>query len=360
VTDTRKPITGLWTHRGRVEGGSIKVGDEALLEVDISRRERIRRNHSATHLTHWALRKVLGPHAQQKGSLVGPDRLRFDFTHNSAPSREELHEIERLVNEQILQNHPVRTEVLTMQQARERGAMMIFEEKYGDVVRLLTMGPSAELCGGTHARATGDLGLLKIIAEQGVAAGVRRLFATTGAGSLSYVQGVEAQLAQAADVLKVAPEGVVEKVSKLLDRQKSLEREVEAMKRKLLSGGSGGGIDAMLTGAREVGGVRVLGVRVEVGDRAALRELAEQLRDRLGEAVVLVGGIEGDKASLVVTVSQASTTRYKAGELIKVVAGKVGGSGGGRPDMAQAGGAEIAGLDAAVEAIYAAVAAVAG
>jgi len=355
VSDTHRPLAGLFVHRGRVESGTVEKGQTVQLTVDHPRRERTRRNHSATHLLHWALRQVLGGHAAQKGSLVGPERLRFDFTHNAPLTADEVRSIERLVNEQTLANHPIRTEVLSMEQAKKRGAMMIFEEKYGDTVRMLTMGPSTELCGGTHARATGEIGLFKITSEQGVAAGVRRILATTGEGSLSYLQGIEGTLERAALTLKATPEHLVERLEKALDRQKALEREVETLTRKLLTG-AGGGVEGLLGAARDVGGVRVLGVKSEVSDRAALRELAENLRDRLGEAVVLVGAVDGDKAALVVTVSKGLTGKLRAGELIKQAAEHVGGSGGGRPDMAQAGGTNPAGLGAAIESIYAAVA----
>ncbi len=356
VSDTQKPVSGLVVHRGKVESGGVVLGAEAKLEVDVRRRESTRRNHSATHLLHWALRQVLGAHAQQKGSLVGPERLRFDFTHNQALSDAEIERIETLVNEQVLLNHPVRTEVLDMEQARKRGAMMIFEEKYGDVVRMLNMGPSTELCGGTHARATGDIGLFKITSEQGVAAGVRRILGTTGEGSLAYVRELQSTLSEAARAAKATPDTLADKLGRMVERQRSLEREIEALQKKLLSGGGSGGIDSMLAKAREVSGVKVLGVRTDVTDRGALRELAEQLRDKLGDAVVLVGSEADGKAQLVATVSKALTDRFKAGELIKGVAALVGGSGGGRPDMAQAGGTEPAQLDAAIESIYGAVA----
>lgn len=355
VDDTVKPLTGLVVHRGTLRQGGLAVGDRVELEVDRARRERIRRNHSATHLLHWALRKVVGGHAQQKGSLVGPERLRFDFTHNAPLTREQLVEIERLVNDAILENHPVKTEVLGMEAARARGAMMIFEEKYGDVVRMLTMGPSTELCGGTHARATGDIGLFKIQSEQGVAAGVRRLVATTGAGTLEYVQSLESQLAEAARLAKTTSLDLPDKIEKLLVYQKALEKQIDELQRRLASGG-GGGVDALLHLARDVAGVKVLGVRSEVTDRGALRELAEQLRDRLGQSIVLVGSEKDGKAQLVLTVAKSLTSRFRAGDLIRGVAAVVGGSGGGRPDMAQAGGTSVDKLDEAIDHVYAAVA----
>jgi alanyl-tRNA synthetase len=355
IEDSHKPITGLVAHRGRVESGGVRVGEKLELNVDSARRDRTRRNHSATHLLHWALRQVLGSHAQQKGSLVGPDRLRFDFTSQRALSPEEIARVEDLVNQRTLQNHTVQTEVLNMDEARARGAMMIFEEKYGDVVRMLSMAESTELCGGTHARATGDIGLFKIVSEQGVSAGVRRIIAVTGDGALAYLREVEANFAKVVNLAKATPANVADKVEKLLQHERALEKQIDELQKKLATGGGGGGLDALLAKARDIAGVKVLGVRTEVTDRGALRELAEQLRDKLGQSVVLVGSVADGKAQLVVTVAKDLTSRLKAGDLIKNSAQIVGGSGGGRPDMAQAGGTELARLDEAIEAIYASV-----
>jgi alanyl-tRNA synthetase len=354
VEDTVKPKTGLFVHRGRVDSGTLRTGEAIELEVDVARRDRIRRNHSATHLLHWALRQVLGPHAQQKGSLVGPERLRFDFTHSRPLTPDEIARVEELVNERTLKNTPVRTEVLSMDEARKRGAMMIFEEKYGDVVRMLSMAESTELCGGTHARATGDVGLFKIVSEQGVAAGVRRILAVTGEGALAHLREVEGALADAARAVKTSPAQLVERLEKLVSHERSLEKQIEELQKKLASGGDGG-VDALLAKARDVLGVKVLGVRSDVSDRGALRELAEQLRDKLGDSIVLVGSEADGKAQLVLTVSKGLTSRYRAGDLIRGVAQIVGGSGGGRPDMAQAGGTELARLDEAIESIYGAL-----
>jgi len=298
---------------------------------------------------------VLGSHAQQKGSLVGPDRLRFDFTSPRALTPEEITKVEDLVNQRTLQNHTVQTEVLSMDEARARGAMMIFEEKYGDVVRMLSMGESTELCGGTHARATGDIGLFKIVSEQGVSAGVRRIIAVTGDGALAYLRDVETNFAKVVSLAKATPANVLDKVEKLLQHERALEKQIDELQRKLATGGGGGGLEALLAKARDIAGVKVLGVRTEVTDRAALRELAEQLRDKLGQSVVLVGSVADGKAQLVLTVAKDLTSRLKAGDLIKNSAQIVGGSGGGRPDMAQAGGTELARLDEAIEAIYASV-----
>jgi alanyl-tRNA synthetase len=352
IEDTHKPVTGLVAHRGRVESGGLRVGDKLELAVDSARRDRTRRNHSATHLLHWALRNVLGAHAQQKGSLVGPERLRFDFTSPRGLTPEEIAKVEDLVNQRTLENHTVRTEVLNMDEARTRGAMMIFEEKYGDVVRMLSMAESTELCGGTHARATGDIGLFKIVSEQGVSAGVRRIIAVTGDGALAYLREVEASLAKVASLAKASPNNLADKVEKLLLHERALEKQVSELERKLASGAGGGGIDSLLGKAKDISGVKVLGVRTEVTDRGALRELAEQLRDKLGPSVVLVGSEADGKAQLVLTVAKGLTDRLKAGDLIRHAAEIVGGKGGGRPDMAQAGGTDITRLDEAIESIY--------
>jgi alanyl-tRNA synthetase len=321
--------------------------------VDHTRREAIRRNHSATHLLHFALRRVVGAHAQQKGSLVGPERLRFDFTHGKPLSHEELAAIEDIVNQKVLHNAPIRTDVLSIEEAKKRGATAIFEEKYGDTVRMLTITPdSIELCGGTHAHATGDIGMFKILSEGGIAAGVRRIEAATGLTALQYVRSLEDTIQRVTKVAKAGGGDLVDRVDGLMSRQRDLEKQVADLTRKLALG-QGGGIDAMLSHARDIKGVRILALRTEVGDAAALRELAEQLRDKLGQGVAVVGAAANDKASLVACVSKDITARIKAGDLIKNIAKIVGGSGGGRPDMAQAGGPDIAKLDEALESVYA-------
>jgi alanyl-tRNA synthetase len=355
VIDTQKPLAGLIAHHGRVLKGSIAVGDVVHLVVDHARRTATRRNHSATHLLHWALRTALGEQATQKGSLVAPDRLRFDFAHGKALTVEEIARIEDLVNAKILTDAPVLTEVLPIDEARRRGAVAIFEEKYGDVVRMLTMTKdSVELCGGTHARALGEIGLFKIVSEQGLAAGVRRIEAVTGLNALGYVRSVEGSLRGAARLIKASPADVIEKIEKLVERDRALEKEIAELKRKVaMGGGPGGGLDELLRGARDIPGGKALAVRLPVGDSATLREMAEKLRDKLGDSVVLVGAANEDKAMLVLVVSKSLTGRYPAGDLIKGVAQTVGGSGGGRPDMAQAGGTQIARLDEALESLHA-------
>jgi alanyl-tRNA synthetase len=357
VRDTQKPLTGLIVHQGAVEEGEIHVGQPVHLEVDHARRTATRRNHSATHLLHWALRTVLGEQAQQKGSLVGPDRLRFDFSYGKAVTPEEIQKIEDLVNGKVLTSAPVLTEVLPIAEARAKGAVAIFEEKYGDVVRVLTMSKdSVELCGGTHARSLGELGLFKIVSEAGVAAGVRRIEAATGLNALAYVRELEGTIRQTARAVRSGTADIAEKVEKLVERDRQLEKEVADLKRKIAfgTGGStgGGGLDEMIAKAKTIPGGRALAVRVDVSDPATLREMAEKLRDKLGDGVVLLGAVNGPKASLVLTVSKSLVDRYKAGDLIKPVASILGGSGGGRPDMAQAGGTEVGKIDEAIERLY--------
>lgn len=355
VQDTQKPVAGVVVHYGRVARGSLAVGDAVHLVVDHDLRTATRRNHSATHLLHWALRTVLGEQATQKGSLVGPHRLRFDFAHNKPLTPEEIARIEELVNGKVLTAAPVLTEVLPIDEARRRGAVAIFEEKYGDVVRMLTMtNDSVELCGGTHARSLGEIGLFKIVSEQGLAAGVRRIEAATGLNALAYVRTVESALRGTAKLVKAAPTEVMDKVERLIEHERQLEREVAELKRKVALGAAAmGGLDDVLTKAREVPGGKALAIRIASADAATLREVAERLRDKLGDAVVLVGAAGQDKAMLVLAVSKGLTQRYHAGELIKGIAKVLGGSGGGRADMAQAGGTEIDRLDEALDGLYA-------
>ena len=357
VEDTQKPLTGLVVHLGEVVEGEVRTGDTVKLEVDHALRTATRRNHSATHLLHWALRKVVGESAQQKGSLVGPDRLRFDYSSGKPLSTEQIQQIEDLVNEKILLDAPVLTEVLAQAEAKKRGAMAIFEEKYGDVVRVLTMTKdSVELCGGTHARALGEIGMFKILSDNGVAAGVRRVEAATGLNALKYVRDMETTMRQAAGLVKSTPNELPEKIERLLQDAKKLEKELTETKRKAaMGGGAGGGasgLDAWAAGARELPFGKALSVKVDVPDGAMLREVAEKLRDKLGESVVVVGSVAGPKAMLVVTVSKGLTDKFKAGELIKPIAQLVGGNGGGRPDMAQAGGTQVDKLDEALAKLY--------
>jgi alanyl-tRNA synthetase len=294
---------------------------------------------------HAALRRVLGTHVQQKGSLVAPDRLRFDFTHFEPVTREQIREIERLVNAQVRGNDVVETRIMSLDDARASGAMALFGEKYGERVRVLRMGDfSTELCGGTHVRAVGDIGFFKIVAEGGVAAGVRRIEAVTGANAVAWVEREDERLQNLAATLKAGRDDVEDKVAQLLERSRRLEKELEQLKAKLASAA---GTD-LAGSAVEVGGVKVLAARLDSVDAKALRETLDQLKSKLGRAVVVLGAVSGDKVSLVAGVTADCTDRLKAGELVNLVAQRVGGKGGGRADMAQAGGTDPAGLPEAL------------
>ena len=350
VEDTQKPVEGLIVHRGRVASGSITTGSKADLSVDHELRGATRRNHSATHLLHWALRQVVGETAAQKGSLVGPDRLRFDYSGTRPLESSELARIEDLVNSRVLENTEITTEALPMDEAKRRGAIGIFEEKYGEVVRMLTIGPSLELCGGTHAYRTGDIGLFKVLSETGLAAGVRRIEATTGLNALRHLRSVESEVSSTAALLKAPAQQLHDRVERLLEQQKEFQREIERLKRSIMSGDSAD----LSADARQVDGARVLGATVDIGDAGALREMADQLRDKLAPAVILLGSPskDGKKAMLVCSVSKALTDRFRAGDIVKVAASVVGGNGGGRPDFAQAGGPDPSKLVEAVGKVY--------
>jgi alanyl-tRNA synthetase len=349
VEDTVKPLDGLFVHRGVLERGALAVGDAIELEVDHALRAATRRNHSATHLLHLALRAVVGPHAMQKGSLVGPDRLRFDYSAAAPLEPEQIKRIEAMVTERVLQNVEVVTEVLPMDAAKAKGAIGIFEEKYGSVVRMLRIADSLELCGGTHVARTGDIGAFKVLSDGGIAAGVRRIEAATGMNALLHVQTLEDELGAAAALLKGSPLQTRDKLEKLLDRQREQTREIERLKRQLISGGS----RDLRQDARKVGDVNVLGAVVDVGDPGAMRELADKLRDQLAPAVVVLGSTSPDgKALLICTVSSELTAKHKAGALIRDIAAVVGGKGGGRPDFAQAGGPDADKVEAAVQLVY--------
>jgi alanyl-tRNA synthetase len=335
VSDTLKYAGQFHGHVGRVAAGSLKVGDHVLGSVDAPRRAAIILNHSATHLLHAALRELLGTHVQQKGSLVAPDRLRFDFAHFQPVAATELAEIERRVNAQIRANHAAEVHNMGMQEALDFGAMALFGEKYGEHVRVLKMGGySTELCGGTHVGRTGDIGLFKIVSEGGVSSGVRRIEAVTGQGALDLVSAEEQRLQEAAALLGGSAGEVVDKVRQLTERQKKLERELESLKAKAASGAT-----ADLAGsAVEIEGVRVLAVRLEGFDAKALRDAMDRLKQQLGDAVIVLAGAAEGKASLVAGVNGSAMGRVKAGELLAHIASLTGGKGGGRPDLAQGGG----------------------
>jgi len=348
VLDTRKQGEGAIIHVGELTQGAIAVGDQLEALVDHERRAATRLNHSATHLMHAALREVLGEHVQQKGSLVDPDRLRFDFSHFQPLTPEELQRIENRVNAQIRANADVETRVMPIDQAMEAGAMALFGEKYGDEVRVLSIGDfSVELCGGTHARRAGDIGLFKIVSEAGVAAGVRRIEAVTGAAALAYIEALEKNLDEVAGMVKGTPGDAAAKVGQLLERNRKLEKELEALKAKLASS-QGSDLAGQ---AREVEGIKVLAARLEGADAKGLRETVDQLKNKLGAAAVILAAVNGDKVALVAGVTKGETGRVKAGELVNHVATQIGGRGGGRPDMAQAGGSQPENLDAALASV---------
>jgi len=353
VTDTQKQ-GGHHLHHGVLLEGRLSVGAEVSPQVDAKLRGATIRNHSATHLMHKALRLVLGDHVQQKGSLVTPERLRFDFSHFEAMTAEQLAEVERLVNEQILANAPTRIEQMTLDQAKARGAAALFEAKYADSVRVLTIGAddfSIELCGGTHVARSGDIGCFHIVSEQGIAAGVRRIEAITGEGALAYFREQETRLARIGERLKAKPEQVEERVESLVERNRSLEKELERLKAKLASAA---GSD-MLAQAQEIAGVRLLATQLEGVSAKELRGVLDQLKNKLGSGIVVLGVAdrEAGKVSLIAGVTDDLTGRVKAGELVNHVATQVGGKGGGRADMAQAGGSDVAALPAALESVSA-------
>ncbi|MBU2874406.1 alanine--tRNA ligase [Marinobacter salexigens] len=336
VTDTRKDGDNH-LHVGTLIEGELFEGLEVDARIDHARRERIRRNHSATHLLHAALRKVLGDHVGQKGSLVDSDKLRFDFSHFEAVTPEQLKEIERQVNEQILGNTAVETETTDMEKAQQKGAMALFGEKYGDVVRVLSMGSdrySVELCGGTHVARTGDIGLFRITSESGISSGVRRIEAVTGFGALEWVDDTERTLREAARLVKGSRETVIDKVQQTIDRNRQLEKDVDALKAKLASSAGSDLADS----AVDVAGLKVVASELAGADRKALMETTDQLKNKLGEGVVVLASVEDGKVTLVAGVTKSATGKVKAGDLMKHLAGLVDGKGGGRPDMAQGGG----------------------
>ncbi len=352
VSDTIKPGGDLIVHRGRVVRGVATDDASAAFTVEDARRDAIRANHSATHLLHLALKEVLGDHVAQKGSLVAPDRLRFDFSHFAPMSDDEKRRVEDLVNDEIRRNVDSVVEVKSFDEARKSGAVALFGEKYGDVVRVMRIGSrSMELCGGTHVRRAGDIGLFKITTEMGIAQGVRRIEAVTGAGAVEYVRKLEGELGRTAGALRGSPFEVAARVEKLQKELRDREREIEDLKRKLASGG---GRD-LLAGAREVNGVRVISARTDVGDPKALREVADQLRGKLGSGIIVLGGVADGKVALVATVTNDLVGRYHAGKLVGALSTEVGGKGGGRPDMAQGGGSQPEKLDAALEKVFALV-----
>ncbi len=349
VSDTQKIQAEVFGHHGTLKTGMLKVGDRMEARVDTSLRARTMRNHSVTHIMHKALRDVLGPHVQQKGSLVDTDKTRFDFAHDKPMTGEEIRKVELLVNEQILQNVATKAQVLPIEEARKAGAMMLFGEKYGDEVRVLDIGNSRELCGGTHVSRTGDIGVFKIYSEGGVAAGIRRVEATTGTSALAMMNSQLQELHEVARQLKVQPTGgmVEAAVNSLLDDKKALEKELARLKSKLASSQG----DDLAGQAVAVGAAKVLAAKLEGADAKTLREAMDKLKDKLKSAAIVLGAVEGDKVTLIAGVTADLTGKVKAGELVNFVALQVGGKGGGRSDMAQAGGTDPSKLAEALASV---------
>jgi alanyl-tRNA synthetase len=327
-----------------VKTGKLAVGNGVTAKVDVAARNRTVRNHSVTHLMHKALREVLGSHVQQKGSLVDPDKTRFDFVHTQPMTDAEIRRVENIVNAEILANAETQARVMGIEDAQKTGAMMLFGEKYGNEVRVLDIGSSRELCGGTHVKRTGDIGLFKILAESGVAAGVRRVEAVTGEGALAYIQQQEAQLQQVANAVKAQPQEAAARIMQILDNVKTMEKELARLKSKL-AGAQG---DDLISQAVDCNGIKVLAAQLEGADTAVLRETLDKLKDKLKSAAIVLAAVDDGKVSLIAGVTPDLITKIKAGELVNMVAQQVGGKGGGRPDMAMAGGTQPEHLAAAL------------
>ena len=349
VEDTQKIQATVFGHHGVVKTGKLTVGNGVAARVDATARSRTMRNHSATHLMHKALRDVLGSHVQQKGSQVDGDKTRFDFVHTQPMTDVEIRKVETIVNAEILANAACQAREMGIEDAQKTGAMMLFGEKYGDVVRVIDIGSSIELCGGTHVKRTGDIGLFKIVTESGVAAGVRRVEAVTGEGALARVNTQAQQLQQVADAVKSQPHEAATRIGQILDNMKSLERELAALKSKLASSQG----DELLTQAQDVNGIKVLAAKLEGADAAVLRETLDKLKDKLKFAAIVLASVNDGKVSLIAGVTADATSKVKAGELVNFVAQQVGGKGGGRPDMAQAGGTQPESLDSALASVHA-------
>ena len=347
VEDTQKIRGDVFGHHGTLAQGRLAVGDALVAKVDTALRAATVRNHSATHLMHKALREVLGGHVQQKGSLVNAERTRFDFTHTGAVTAAEVREIERRVNEEVLTNHATEARVMDIESAQQTGAMMLFGEKYGETVRVLDIGTSRELCGGVHVQRTGDIGLFKVVAEGGVAAGVRRIEAVTGLNALAYLQSMEGTVAQVAGVLKAPTAELGSRVGQVMEQVKTLEKEVAALKGRLASSQG----DSLLDQAVDVQGIRVLAVRLDGADAKTLRDTMDKLKGKLKTAAIVLATTDGDKVQVAAGVTPDTVGRIKAGELVNFVAQQVGGKGGGKPDMAMAGGTNPAGLPAALASV---------
>lgn len=347
VADTQRIKPGVSGHHVTVVEGAVVVGDKLTASVDVERRRQIARNHSATHLMHKALRQVLGSHVAQRGSLVDPDKTRFDFSHNAPVTAGQIRQVEEIVNREILANQPTVAAEMSYDDAIAHGAIALFGEKYGDVVRVCDIGTSCELCGGTHVAGTGEIGLFKIVSEGGVAAGIRRVEAVTGLTAMAWVQNLAQDVNAVASALKTQPDSLLSRVGQLQDHVKSLDRELAGLKAKLASSQG----DDLAGKAVEVQGIKVLSARIDGADVPALRNMMDKLKDKLKTAVIVLASVSGEKVSLIAGVTADSTKKIKAGELVNFVAGQVGGKGGGRPDMAQAGGSKPEALAGALASI---------
>jgi alanyl-tRNA synthetase len=347
VEDTVKVQAAVHGHQGRVVEGSVSVGDVFTARVDALQRARTMRNHSVTHLMHKALREVLGAHVQQKGSLVNAERTRFDFSHNAPVSDEQIATIEQMVNAEILANAATQARVLPLEEAQKTGAMMLFGEKYGETVRVLDIGTSRELCGGTHVGRTGDIGLFKVVAEGGVAAGIRRVEAVTGDNALAYIAETEKNLERVATLLKATPAEVPGRVGAVLDQVRALEKELESLKSRLAASQG----DGLLAQAVDVKGIKVLAATLQGADAKALRETMDKLKDKLKSAAIVLAAVDGGKVQLAAGVTADQMGKVKAGELVNFVAQQVGGKGGGKPDLAMAGGTDASALPAALATV---------
>jgi len=348
IKETTRPVPTLILHKGMVSKGRIREGEQLHLTVNATTRQDAARNHTATHLVHAALRDLLGPHVKQYGSLVGPNRLRFDFAHFRPLSSRDIDDIETMVNDEVRKNETVQTEVMSIQDAVAKGALAFFGDKYGEQVRVVTVESfSKELCGGTHCRHTGEIGMFRIVSDTGVAAGVRRIEAQTGSGAFALMKKLEADIRELSELLKVNQSELVAKTRKVMSQLKDKERELEELKLKMASG------SAVASTAKTIAGVQVHAQRTDGLDVNGMRALADQLRDKLKSGVVALGAATEDgKVSLLVVVTKDLTGKLKAGDLIKVMAAEVGGTGGGRPEMAQAGGKDPSRLDAALEKVF--------
>ncbi len=352
VGDTQKVKADVFGHQGTLEAGTLNVGDTVTASVNTALRAATQRNHSVTHLMHKALREVLGTHVQQKGSLVNAERTRFDFTHNAPVTDAQITQIEAMVNAEILANAPTKAELMDIESAQKTGAMMLFGEKYGEIVRVLSIGTTQELCGGTHVQRTGDIGLFKVVGEGGVAAGVRRIEAVTGEGALAYLQDLERTVTQAAGSFKVQPSELQARVTLALESIKALEKEVAQLKGKLASSQG----DELVNSALDIKGIKLLAAKLEGADTKTLRETMDKLKDKLKTAVIVLAAVDCDKVQIAVGVTKDSTDKVQAGALANFVASQLGGKGGGKPDMAMAGGTEPAKLPAALASVQAWVA----